>query len=426
MARAWLGPLAGLAALLAGIALGALFPGPLAPVGAAVRAAFGAIALAAPLLIFATIVPAVAGLLRSRVAGRFAAAVVVTFLAGSAAAGLLAALLLVPAFQLDLAPRAGVGGATLGPSTLLLGLTSQAFTAVWYGALVGLILEKASGTRLRGAAAPTLRVLTRVGVDGVEALGRALRRGFPALLFLVGIYLPLGAAQAVDASSAALAGAGPLAQLGGASPVAWYFVSVLAHAAILAVLAGGAIVLACKAARFPLRRFLRDYFVDVFPFAWATASSAATIPVNLERARDGLGVRSEVRDFIMPLGATVNRQGSLVSAMVLTVVAALLVGHRPSLVELLALLLPMTLVVSSAPPVPAGTAVVAPPVAIAVLALPPGTEAAFAAIFFAFGVGLSDQLRTGINAVSNGWYSIVFERAFPRLARSAAGSMKSP
>ena len=58
-------------ALVAGLAAGGLFPGPLTPVAAATSALIGWIVAVVPLLILAALSPAIATLVRRGLAGRF-------------------------------------------------------------------------------------------------------------------------------------------------------------------------------------------------------------------------------------------------------------------------------------------------------------------------------------------------------------------
>lgn len=44
--------------------------------------------------------------------------------------------------------------------------------------------------------------------------------------------------------------------------------------------------------------------------AFSTSSSAATLPVTMERVTDHLGVDDEVSSFVLPLGATINMDGT--------------------------------------------------------------------------------------------------------------------
>ena len=45
-------------------------------------------------------------------------------------------------------------------------------------------------------------------------------------------------------------------------------------------------------------------------FAFSTASSAATIPITLKTVEEDLGVEKSVASFSVPLGATINMDGS--------------------------------------------------------------------------------------------------------------------
>ena len=44
--------------------------------------------------------------------------------------------------------------------------------------------------------------------------------------------------------------------------------------------------------------------------AFSTSSSSATLPVTLERVEKHLGVNEEVSSFVLPLGATINMDGT--------------------------------------------------------------------------------------------------------------------
>ena len=57
-------------------------------------------------------------------------------------------------------------------------------------------------------------------------------------------------------------------------------------------------------------------------FAFSTASSNATIPVTLETAEKDLGVDNSIASFTVPLGATVNMDGTAVMQGVATIFIA--------------------------------------------------------------------------------------------------------
>jgi Na+/H+-dicarboxylate symporter len=53
-------------------------------------------------------------------------------------------------------------------------------------------------------------------------------------------------------------------------------------------------------------------FREVHLFAFSTASSSATLPVTLRVVRDDLGVKPSVGSFTVPLGATINMDGTAI------------------------------------------------------------------------------------------------------------------
>jgi Na+/H+-dicarboxylate symporter len=169
----------------------------------------------------------------------------------------------------------------------------------------------------------------------------------------------------------------------------------------------------CWRTKFSVKRFVKDYLLYVYPFAWATSSSTASIPINLERT-GALGVRKEVREFVIPLGATVNLDGAIIAVFVITPMAAMLVGYRPTLLDLLLLVIPVKLVTLGVPGIPGGVATVVPPLVSEILPIPPDMRATFVAIWFGFSVGLSDQFRTGVNAATNGVVALMFEHWYDR------------
>lgn len=57
----------------------------------------------------------------------------------------------------------------------------------------------------------------------------------------------------------------------------------------------------------------KEFFRRISPaqfLAFSTSSSAATLPVTMECVRDGLGVSNNVTNFVLPIGATVNMDGT--------------------------------------------------------------------------------------------------------------------
>lgn len=60
-------------------------------------------------------------------------------------------------------------------------------------------------------------------------------------------------------------------------------------------------------------RSIKSFFEGISPaqlLAFSTSSSAATLPVTMERVEEHLGVDKEVSSFVLPIGATINMDGT--------------------------------------------------------------------------------------------------------------------
>ena len=74
---------------------------------------------------------------------------------------------------------------------------------------------------------------------------------------------------------------------------------------------------------------LKKFLAGIMPVqlvAFSTSSSGATLPVTMERCQDELGVSKEVSSFVLPLGATVNMDGTALYQAVAAVFIAQALG----------------------------------------------------------------------------------------------------
>jgi Na+/H+-dicarboxylate symporter len=78
-------------------------------------------------------------------------------------------------------------------------------------------------------------------------------------------------------------------------------------------------------------------------FAFSTASSNATIPITLETVEKRLGVKNSVASFTVPLGATINMDGTAIMQGVATVFIAQAYGMGLELTDYLLVVLTATL-----------------------------------------------------------------------------------
>ncbi|MFI5383415.1 MAG: dicarboxylate/amino acid:cation symporter [Methanosarcina thermophila] len=91
-------------------------------------------------------------------------------------------------------------------------------------------------------------------------------------------------------------------------------------------------------ARYNPLKFLKA-IRDVLLLAFSTSSSAAVMPVTLKTAEEKLGVRPSVSQFVIPLGATVNMNGTALYQGVATVFLADVFGINLGPLQLLIVLI---------------------------------------------------------------------------------------
>ena len=77
--------------------------------------------------------------------------------------------------------------------------------------------------------------------------------------------------------------------------------------------------------------------------AFSTSSSAATLPVTMERVEEHLGVDQEVSSFVLPVGATVNMDGTSLYQAVAAVFICQVTGFELGLGDQLTIILTATL-----------------------------------------------------------------------------------
>ena len=90
----------------------------------------------------------------------------------------------------------------------------------------------------------------------------------------------------------------------------------------------------------------RKFFKGIFPaqmLAFSTSSSAATLPVTMERVEKNLGVSEEVTSFVLPLGATINMDGTSIHQAVSAVFIAQAFGQDLTIGDQLTIVLTATL-----------------------------------------------------------------------------------
>jgi Na+/H+-dicarboxylate symporter len=84
-------------------------------------------------------------------------------------------------------------------------------------------------------------------------------------------------------------------------------------------------------------------FSKVLSVAFSTASSNATIPVTMEAVQDEFGVSKQISSFTIPLGATINMDGTAIMQGVATVFIAQVYGIPLTITDFITVILTATL-----------------------------------------------------------------------------------
>ena len=103
--------------------------------------------------------------------------------------------------------------------------------------------------------------------------------------------------------------------------------------------------------------YIRKIF-KVIVFGFSTSSSAATLPLNTETNVKDLGVDNEVASFVLPLGMTVNMDGTAIMQVVATLFLAGVGGHAVTVPSLLIIMVLALIASVGTPAAPGAGAVV--------------------------------------------------------------------
>lgn len=108
-------------------------------------------------------------------------------------------------------------------------------------------------------------------------------------------------------------------------PALWYV--GLTVALLLFYLFGGYSLLVKLTTGLNPKNFVRK-ISKVALFGFSTSSSAATLPLNLQCTTDDLGVHNEIASFVLPLGMTVNMDGTAIMQVIATIFIAGCSGYE--------------------------------------------------------------------------------------------------
>ncbi len=139
--------------------------------------------------------------------------------------------------------------------------------------------------------------------------------------------------------------------------------------------------------------------------AFSTASSGATLPITLRTVEQRVGVKNEVASFVVPLGATINMDGTAIMQGVATVFIAQLYGIELGMSQFLMVILTATMASIGTAGVP-GVGMIMLVMVLEQVGLP------LDGIVFILAVDrLLDMLRTSVNVAGDGMVATVVARS---------------
>ncbi|WP_054557569.1 dicarboxylate/amino acid:cation symporter [Croceitalea dokdonensis] len=149
--------------------------------------------------------------------------------------------------------------------------------------------------------------------------------------------------------------------------------------------------------------------------AFSTSSSAATLPVTMERVEEHIGVDKEVSSFVLPVGATINMDGTSLYQGVAAVFIAQALGFDLTLGDQLTIVLTALLASIGSAAVP-GAGMVMLVIVLEAIGFPSDKLAIGLALIFAVDRPL-DMCRTVVNVTGDATVSMVVAKSVGKLGK---------
>ena len=150
------------------------------------------------------------------------------------------------------------------------------------------------------------------------------------------------------------------------------------------------------------------FFKGIFPaaaVAFSTCSSAGTLPVTMKNTQENLGVSKETSSFVLPLGATINMDGTAIYLGIATLFIAQYFGIDLTFTQMLMVALVATLASIGAAGVPGAGMVMLTMVLVAV-------DLPLEGIALIAGIDrILDMIRTSVNVMGDASGCVVVENS---------------
>ena len=149
--------------------------------------------------------------------------------------------------------------------------------------------------------------------------------------------------------------------------------------------------------------------------AFSTSSSAATLPVTMERVEEHIGVDKEVTSFVLPVGATINMDGTSLYQGVAAVFIAQALGFELTISSQLTIVLTALLASIGSAAVP-GAGMVMLVIVLEAIGFPPDKLAIGLALIFAVDRPL-DMCRTVVNITGDATVAMIVAKSVGKMGK---------
>lgn len=147
--------------------------------------------------------------------------------------------------------------------------------------------------------------------------------------------------------------------------------------------------------------------------AFSTSSSAATLPVTMERVEEHLGVEKEVTSFVCPVGATINMDGTSLYQAIAAVFIAQALAFDLTFADQLTIIMTATLASIGSAAVP-GAGMIMLVIVLEAIGLPAEKLAIGLALIFAVDRPL-DMCRTIVNVTGDATVAMIVAKSVGKL-----------
>lgn len=146
--------------------------------------------------------------------------------------------------------------------------------------------------------------------------------------------------------------------------------------------------------RIPVKKFLKKLY-PVQLLAFSTSSSSATLPLTMEVAEKEVGISEETASFVLPIGATINMDGTSCFQAISVIFIAQVLGLEMTFAQILIVIFMTAISSIGTPGIPGGSYVI-----LAMVLTSVGIPASGLALLLGIDRPL-DMLRTSVNVTGD-------------------------